>query len=140
MRRLGEPPERFRGSLSDRTVAVNFVQQRPSREAFVGYAGMARLSCSGKAVNVWIKGADDRAAQGSAAGGRGCRGVPRRRRHENCQAGPGSVTIGADGLQGGFMVRLGRKRAAISWPGFGYGEETMREAGFEPANSYETRP
>lgn len=41
--------------LSGRMVDVNFVQQRPGREAFVGYAGTARVSRSGKAVNVWIE-------------------------------------------------------------------------------------
>jgi len=31
------------------------VQQRPGREAFVGYAGTARVSRSGKAVNVRVE-------------------------------------------------------------------------------------
>ncbi|WP_214020195.1 hypothetical protein [Methanoculleus sp.] len=41
--------------LKGRTVNVNFVQQRPGREAFIGYAGTAVLSRSGKAVNVKIE-------------------------------------------------------------------------------------
>lgn len=41
--------------LAGRTVDVNFVQQRPGREVFVGYAGTARVSRSGKAVNVQIE-------------------------------------------------------------------------------------
>ncbi|MCC7555355.1 MAG: hypothetical protein KO254_04435 [Methanoculleus marisnigri] len=41
--------------LRGRTVNVNFVQQRPGREAFIGYAGTARISRSGKAVNVKIE-------------------------------------------------------------------------------------
>ncbi|MCK8519486.1 hypothetical protein [Methanoculleus sp. 7T] len=40
--------------LSGRMVDVNFVQQRPGREAFIGYAGTARVSRSGKAINVRI--------------------------------------------------------------------------------------
>ncbi|WP_214084027.1 hypothetical protein [Methanoculleus sp.] len=41
--------------LKGRAVNVNFVQQRPGREAFVGYAGTAVLSRSGRAVNVKIE-------------------------------------------------------------------------------------
>jgi len=41
--------------LSGRVVDVQFVQQRPGREVFIGYAGSARLSQSGKAVNVKIE-------------------------------------------------------------------------------------
>jgi len=47
----GDIPNLLRG----RIVNVNFVQQRPGREAFVGYAGTAQLSRSGKAVNVRIE-------------------------------------------------------------------------------------
>ncbi len=42
--------------LNGREVDVNFVQQRPGREPFIGYAGTARISRSGKAVNVRIEG------------------------------------------------------------------------------------
>jgi len=41
--------------LNGRVVDVQFVQQRPGREVFIGYAGSARLSQSGKAVNVKIE-------------------------------------------------------------------------------------
>lgn len=41
--------------LKGRAVNVNFVQQRPGREAFIGYAGTAVLSRSGKAINVRIE-------------------------------------------------------------------------------------
>jgi len=38
------------GLLNGREVDLNFVQRRPGREPFVGYAGKARLSRSGRAV------------------------------------------------------------------------------------------
>ena len=41
--------------LSGDEVTVNFVQQRPGREVFIGYAGTARISRSGRAVNVRIE-------------------------------------------------------------------------------------
>ena len=41
--------------LNGREVDVNFVQQRDGREPFIGYAGTARISRSGKAVNVRIE-------------------------------------------------------------------------------------
>ncbi len=41
--------------LKGRAVNVNFVQQRPGREAFIGYAGTATLSRTGRAVNVRIE-------------------------------------------------------------------------------------
>lgn len=41
--------------LNGHAVEVNFVQQRPGREAYIGYAGTARLSRSGKAINVRIE-------------------------------------------------------------------------------------
>lgn len=41
--------------LKGRAVNVNFVQQRPGREVFVGFAGTAMLSRSGRAVNVKIE-------------------------------------------------------------------------------------
>jgi len=41
--------------LSGRVVDISFVQQRSGREAFIGYAGTAMLSRSGKAVNVKIE-------------------------------------------------------------------------------------
>ena len=41
--------------LNGREVDVNFVQQRDGREPFIGYAGSARISRSGKAVNVRIE-------------------------------------------------------------------------------------
>jgi len=47
----GDVPKLLRG----RTVDVNFVQQRPGREPFIGYAGTAVLSRSGKAINVRIE-------------------------------------------------------------------------------------
>ena len=34
---------------------IHFVQQRPGREPFIGYAGSARISRSGKAINVRIE-------------------------------------------------------------------------------------
>ena len=42
--------------LNGHVVNVQFVQQRPGREPFIGYAGTARISRSGKAVNVRIEG------------------------------------------------------------------------------------
>ena len=42
--------------LNGREVDLNFVQQRPGREPFIGFAGTARISRSGKAVNVRIEG------------------------------------------------------------------------------------
>jgi len=41
--------------LNGHAVNVQFVQERPDREVFIGYAGTARLSRSGKAVNVRIE-------------------------------------------------------------------------------------
>jgi len=41
--------------LSGDEVTVNFVQERPGREVFIGYAGTAVLSRSGKAVNIRIE-------------------------------------------------------------------------------------
>jgi len=41
--------------LNGREVDVNFVQQRPGREPFIGRAGSARISRSGKAINVRIE-------------------------------------------------------------------------------------
>ena len=42
--------------LNGHAVDVQFVQERPGREVFVGRAGTARISRSGKAVNVRIEG------------------------------------------------------------------------------------
>ena len=41
--------------LNGRVVDVQFVQERPDREVFIGYAGSAALSRSGKAVNIRIE-------------------------------------------------------------------------------------
>jgi hypothetical protein len=41
--------------LNGHAVDVNFVQQRPGREVYIGYAGTARLSRSGKAVNIRLE-------------------------------------------------------------------------------------
>jgi len=41
--------------LNGRVVNVQFVQERPGREVFIGYAGSVALSRSGKAVNVRIE-------------------------------------------------------------------------------------
>lgn len=41
--------------LNGRVVDVQFVQERPGREVFIGYAGSAVLSRSGKAVNIRIE-------------------------------------------------------------------------------------
>ncbi len=41
--------------LNGREVDVNFVQQRPGHEVYIGYAGTARISRSGKAINVRIE-------------------------------------------------------------------------------------
>ena len=41
--------------LNGHAVDVQFVQERPGREVFVGRAGSARISRSGKAVNVRIE-------------------------------------------------------------------------------------
>mgnify|MGYP000937107493 CR=1 FL=1 len=41
--------------LNGHAVEVNFVQQRPGREIYIGYAGTARLSRSGRAINVRIE-------------------------------------------------------------------------------------
>ncbi len=41
--------------LKGREVDISFVQQRPGREVFIGYAGTAVLSRSGRAVNVRIE-------------------------------------------------------------------------------------
>ncbi len=42
--------------LSGREVDIHFVQQRPGRDPFIGYAGVAQLSRSGRAVNVRLEG------------------------------------------------------------------------------------
>ena len=42
--------------LNGDEVTIHFVQQRDGREPFIGYAGSARISRSGKAVNVRIEG------------------------------------------------------------------------------------
>ena len=47
----GDIPKMLNGD----EVTVNFVQERPGREVFIGYAGTARISRSGKAVNVKIE-------------------------------------------------------------------------------------
>ena len=44
-------PKMLRGHAVD----VQFVQERPDREVFVGHAGTARISRSGKAVNIRIE-------------------------------------------------------------------------------------
>ena len=41
--------------LNGDEVTIHFVQQRPGREPFIGYAGTARISRSGKAINVRIE-------------------------------------------------------------------------------------
>jgi len=41
--------------LNGRVVDVQFVQERPGHEVFIGRAGTARISRSGKAVNVRIE-------------------------------------------------------------------------------------
>jgi len=41
--------------LNGRVVDVQFVQERPGREVFIGRAGTARISRSGKAVNIRIE-------------------------------------------------------------------------------------
>ncbi len=41
--------------LNGHVVEVNFVQDRPGREVYIGYAGTARLSRSGKAINIRIE-------------------------------------------------------------------------------------
>jgi hypothetical protein len=41
--------------LNGHAVDVQFVQERPGHEVFIGYAGTARISRSGKAVNVRIE-------------------------------------------------------------------------------------
>jgi len=41
--------------LNGHAVDVQFVQERPGREVFIGYAGTARISRSGRAVNVRIE-------------------------------------------------------------------------------------
>lgn len=41
--------------LNGRVVDVQFVQERPGHEVFIGYAGVAMLSRSGKAINVKIE-------------------------------------------------------------------------------------
>ena len=41
--------------LNGRVVDVQFVQERPGREVFIGYAGSAALSRSGKAVNIRLE-------------------------------------------------------------------------------------
>ena len=42
--------------LAGATVQVNFVQQRGDREPFIGSAGAAKISRSGKAINIWLEG------------------------------------------------------------------------------------
>jgi hypothetical protein len=41
--------------LNGDEVTIHFVQQRDGREVYIGYAGTARISRSGKAVNVRIE-------------------------------------------------------------------------------------
>ena len=41
--------------LNGHAVDVQFVQERPGHEVFIGYAGTARISRSGKAVNIRIE-------------------------------------------------------------------------------------
>lgn len=41
--------------LNGHAVDVQFVQERPGREVFIGYAGTARLSRSGAAVNIRLE-------------------------------------------------------------------------------------
>jgi hypothetical protein len=41
--------------LNGHAVEVNFVQDRPGREVYIGYAGTARLSRSGAAVNIRLE-------------------------------------------------------------------------------------
>jgi len=41
--------------LNGDEVTIHFVQQRDGREPFIGYAGSARISRSGKAINVKIE-------------------------------------------------------------------------------------
>jgi len=41
--------------LNGDEVTIHFVQQRDGREPFIGYAGSARISRSGKAVNIRIE-------------------------------------------------------------------------------------
>ena len=41
--------------LNGDEVTIHFVQQRDGREPFIGYAGSARISRSGKAINVRIE-------------------------------------------------------------------------------------
>ena len=41
--------------LNGHAVDVQFVQERPGHEVFIGYAGTARISRSGRAVNVRIE-------------------------------------------------------------------------------------
>jgi hypothetical protein len=47
----GDIPKMLNGD----EVTVNFVQDRPGREVYIGYAGTARLSRSGKAINIRIE-------------------------------------------------------------------------------------
>ncbi|HOI13759.1 MAG TPA: hypothetical protein PLG75_07870 [Methanoculleus sp.] len=47
----GDVPKMLNGHAVD----VQFVQERPGREVFIGHAGTAQLSRSGKAVNVKIE-------------------------------------------------------------------------------------
>ena len=42
--------------LNGDEVTIHFVQQRPGREPFIGYAGTARISRSGKAITLRIEG------------------------------------------------------------------------------------
>ena len=42
--------------LNGHAVNVQFVQQRPGREVYIGYAGTARISRSGKAITLRIEG------------------------------------------------------------------------------------
>lgn len=41
--------------LSGREVDIHFVQQRPGREVYIGYAGRARPSRSGAAITFWVE-------------------------------------------------------------------------------------
>lgn len=42
--------------LRGKEVDLHFVQNNPGREAFVGYAGRAKTSRSGRAINFWLSG------------------------------------------------------------------------------------
>ena len=42
--------------LNGREVDLHFVQNNPGREAFIGFAGRAKPSRSGRAINFWMSG------------------------------------------------------------------------------------